>query len=56
VSEDEVYLGDGLHARYDGYYIVFTADKGSRIERSVSLEPGGWERLKELAASVGWEE
>jgi hypothetical protein len=54
-KNEDVYLGDGLYARHDGYYIEFIANKGGSDEKRVYLEPGGWERLKQLAADAGWE-
>jgi hypothetical protein len=49
---EPIYLGDGLDASFDGYYIALTANRGSSDQKTVYLEPGGWPKLAELAEQV----
>jgi hypothetical protein len=46
---EPIYLGDGLYASFDGYYIALTANPRSSAEKTVYLEPGGWPKLVQLA-------
>lgn len=40
----DIYLGDGLYAKYDGWHIILAAARGSQVHW-VSLEPENLERL-----------
>lgn len=37
-KDDDVYLGDGLYASTDGYYITVTAERGGRTHE-VMFDP-----------------
>ena len=49
-SKEEVYLGDGCYARFDGQAIVLRAPReGERRDDVVYLERGVFEELKDFA-------
>lgn len=56
MSDEPTYLGDGLYASFDGYYIVLTANLGSAQEKTVYLEPGAWPALARFAEKVWGEQ
>ena len=50
-QKDEVYLGDGLYASFDGYAITLRAPRMEE-DHWVSLEPAVYESLVEYAKTV----
>lgn len=50
----EVYLGDGLYAKFDGYQIELRAARADFNDDKIYLEKEVYSKLSEFAASV-WE-
>jgi hypothetical protein len=45
MTNDKVYLGDGLYARYDGFHLILTAEDGITVSNVVYLDPEVWQEL-----------
>ena len=48
-SATKQYIGDGVYADFDGYYLVLTSENGLRVLNTIYIEP---EVLQELEAYV----
>lgn len=46
---EEIYLGDGLYASFDGWMIKLRAPQGTRGDQVVYLEPDVYEALTKFA-------
>lgn len=42
----KLYLGDGVYANFDGYYLVLTTEDGKHTSNTIYLEPTVIEALK----------
>ena len=50
---DRTYLGDGLYAEFDGYWITLSAPR-EHDEHYVALEPSVFDALLQYAKQIGW--
>jgi hypothetical protein len=48
-SATKQYIGDGVYADFDGYYLVLTSENGLRVLNTIYIEP---EVLQELEAYI----
>ncbi len=51
-TKDEVYLGDGLYATFDGWQIILRAPRGDSPDHLVALEPETFATLVRFAALI----
>jgi hypothetical protein len=48
---EERYIGDGVHASFDGYQIWLKTDRGGAVH-SIALEPGTFNSLVEYQRDI----
>jgi hypothetical protein len=54
VPESEAYLGDGVYAKFDGYYIILKANVPTTD--TIFLEPAVYESLLKFAERIDKEQ
>jgi hypothetical protein len=54
-TKEEVYLGDGLYASFDGFQITLRAPRWEG-DHFVALEPNVFEAFLGYAKSIGWKD
>lgn len=47
----ETYLGDGVYAEWDGYYVTLSVDDGT-TEQTVHIDPDVWESLRRFVEAI----
>lgn len=48
------YLGDGVYARFDGYYIWLWTSNGVETSQKIAIEPEVFTKLLKFASAQGW--
>jgi hypothetical protein len=48
---DLTYIGDGVYAGYDGYYIWIWSSNGITESKEIAIEPEVFNKLHDMAAS-----
>lgn len=48
----QVYLGDGVYARFDGYQIWLTTQRSNSRTDSIALDPSVYEALVKYVAKI----
>ena len=51
-EREQVYLGDGLYASFDGYQIWLRTSDGLSVTNTIALEPQVMKALSDYAAKV----
>jgi len=51
VSVGDRYIGDGVYASFDGYYIWLDTRAQEPVNK-IALEPGVWEQLEQFVKDV----
>lgn len=46
------YLGDGVYANFDGYYLWVTAENGLEVTDKIALDSTVWNNLKKFAEGL----
>jgi hypothetical protein len=50
----ETYIGDGVHASFDGEYIILRVHREPSSNHFIYLDIGVYRFLVEYAESIGW--
>lgn len=49
---NKTYLGDGVYANFDGYYLWITTEDGRDVTNSIALEASVWNALQAFAKGL----